>query len=61
MSAVSEIRNPDLWESGARKIEWVKQNMPLLRGIEEEFSREKPFEGLKVALSFHLETKTAYL
>ena len=47
MSAVSEIRNPDLWESGARKIEWVKQNMPLLRGIEEEFSREKPFEGLK--------------
>ncbi len=57
----SEIRNADLWESGARKIEWVKRNMPLLRGIEQEFSAEKPFAGLRVALSVHLEAKTAYL
>lgn len=57
----SEIRNADLWESGARKIEWVKRNMPLLRGIEEDFSREKPFAGKRVALSVHLEAKTAYL
>ncbi len=57
----SEIRNADLWESGARKIEWVKRNMPLLRGIEQEFSTEKPFAGLRVALSVHLEAKTAYL
>ncbi|MGN0666754.1 MAG: adenosylhomocysteinase [Huintestinicola sp.] len=60
MSA-SEIRNPDLWESGARKIQWVKQNMPLLRSLEKEFSEEKPFAGLKIALSVHLEAKTAYL
>lgn len=58
---MSEIRNAELWESGARKIQWVKQNMPLLRGIEEEFVRDKPFEGLRVALSVHLEAKTAYL
>ncbi|MCL2054017.1 MAG: adenosylhomocysteinase [Oscillospiraceae bacterium] len=57
----SEIRDIGLWESGRRKIEWVKGNMPLLRGIEEEFSKEKPFKGLKVALSVHLEAKTAYL
>ena len=57
----SEIRNPELWESGARKIAWVKGNMPLLNGIEEEFSKEKPFAGLRVALSVHLEAKTAYL
>ena len=37
-----EIRNPDLWESGARKISWVKRNMPLLNGIEKEFAQEKP-------------------
>ncbi len=61
MSVTSEIRDPGLWESGARKIQWVKQNMPLLRSIEEEFSKEKPFAGLKVALSVHLEAKTAYL
>ena len=58
---VSEIRNADLWESGKRKIEWVKGNMPLLRSIEEEFSQTKPFKNLKVALSVHLEAKTAYL
>ena len=56
-----EIRNPDLWESGARKIAWVKRNMPLLNGIEKEFEQEKPFAGLRVALSVHLEAKTAYL
>ncbi|HBH94151.1 MAG TPA: adenosylhomocysteinase, partial [Ruminococcaceae bacterium] len=57
----SEIRDISLWESGARKIQWVKNNMPLLRDIEEEFVRSKPFAGLKVALSVHLEAKTAYL
>ena len=57
----NEIRNPELWESGARKIAWVKRNMPLLNGIEKEFGQEKPFAGLRVALSVHLEAKTAYL
>ncbi|MGN1133715.1 MAG: adenosylhomocysteinase, partial [Oscillospiraceae bacterium] len=58
---MSEIRDINLWESGERKIEWVKGNMPLLRGIEEEFSETQPFKGLKIALSVHLEAKTAYL
>lgn len=58
---LSEIRNADLWESGKIKIEWVKGNMPLLRSIEEEFSQTKPFKNLKIALSVHLEAKTAYL
>lgn len=58
---MSEIRNPQLWEEGKRKIEWVKTNMALLRQLEERFSNERPFEGLKVALSIHLEAKTAYL
>ena len=35
--------------------------MPLLNGLEEEFSETLPFKGLKVALSVHLEAKTAYL
>ena len=57
----SEIRDINLWESGSRKIRWVKDNMPLLRSYEEEFSQTKPFKGLKVAFSVHLEAKTAYL
>ncbi len=35
--------------------------MPLCRAIGEEFARTKPFAGLKVALSLHLEAKAAYL
>ena len=40
----SEIRDVKLAPSGHRKIEWVRRNMPLLRSLEEEFRREKPFE-----------------
>lgn len=58
---MSEIRNELLWESGKRKIDWVRNNMPLLRYIEADFSEKKPFAGKKIALSIHLEAKTAYL
>lgn len=57
----SEIRDAALWESGKIKIDWVRANMPLLNSIEEDFKRDLPFKGLKVALSVHLEAKTAYL
>lgn len=56
-----EIRDIGLAPSGHQKIEWVKNNMPLLRGLEEEFLKTKPFEGIKISLSVHLEAKTAYL
>ena len=58
---MSEIRDPQLWESGELKIEWVRHHMPLLDGLEKEFKETKPFKGLKVALSVHLEAKTAHL
>ena len=57
----SIIRDINLAESGERKIEWVKRNCDLLRTLEKEFRETKPFAGKKVALSVHLEAKTAYL
>ena len=57
----SEIRNPQLWQDGRLKIDWVRHHMPLLNGLEEEFRQTLPFKGKKVALSVHLEAKTAYL
>ena len=57
----SEIRDISLWPEGRLKIDWVRHHMPLLNGLEKEFSLEKPFSGLKIALSVHLEAKTAYL
>lgn len=58
---MSIIKDINLAPSGEMKINWVERNMPVLRGIGRRFSEEKPFNGLKVALSVHLEAKTAYL
>ena len=58
---MSRIKDIALASSGEMKIKWVERNMPVLRGIGEDFRRTKPFAGLRVALSVHLEAKTAYL
>jgi adenosylhomocysteinase len=57
----SVIRDINLASSGRQKIEWVKRNMPILRKIEEELKQKRPFNGVKISLSIHLEAKTAYL
>lgn len=56
-----DILDENLYPSGLDKIEWVRRNMSLLNGIEEQFRKELPFRGMKIALSVHLEAKTAYL
>ena len=58
---MSQIRDEKMAPSGAHKIEWVRRNCPLLRSLEEDFKRDKPFAGKKIALSIHLEAKTEYL
>lgn len=58
---MSRIKDVSLHASGEQKIQWVKSYMPLLSGLEKEFREELPFKGLRVALSVHLEAKTAYL
>ncbi len=58
---MSIIRDISLAPSGENKIEWVRRNCPLLRSLEEDFSKSKPFAGKRIALSIHLEAKTAYL
>ena len=56
-----EIRDISLAPSGHRKIQWVKNNMPLLAALEDEFRESRPFEDTRISLSIHLEAKTAYL
>lgn len=57
----SMIREIKLAPSGHDKIAWVKNFMPVLRSIDEEYSKTKPFAGKKVVITMHLEAKTAYL
>ncbi len=56
-----EVKDINLAPSGHQKIEWVKNNMPLLAALEEEFKETQPFKGIKISLSIHMEAKTAYL
>ena len=58
---MSIIRDISLAPSGENKIEWVRRNCPLLRSLEADFSKARPFAGKRIALSIHLEAKTAYL
>ncbi len=58
---MSMIRDLSLAPSGENKIEWVRRNCPILRSLEEEFCETRPFAGKRIALSIHLEAKTAYL
>ena len=55
------IRDIGLAPGGRLKIDWVKAHMPVLNVIRSEFEKDRPFEGVRVALSIHLEAKTAYL
>ena len=58
---MSILKDQSLAESGRRKIRWVRDFMPALGRIEERYAREQPFAGLRIAVSVHLEAKTANL
>ncbi|HXS81058.1 MAG TPA: adenosylhomocysteinase [Gammaproteobacteria bacterium] len=55
------VAAPALAAEGQRKVEWVRRNMPILRRLEAQFAAERPFAGKRIAISIHLEAKTAYL
>ena len=58
---MSIVRNPLLANEGLAKINWVRSYMPVLSAIEKKFKEEQPFKGMRIAISIHLEAKTAYL
>lgn len=58
---MSEIYDPSLAPSGEKKMAWAWRYMPLLQSIAKDFETEKPFLGLKIAVSLHIEAKTACL
>jgi adenosylhomocysteinase len=53
--------NSELVEQGRQKIAWASTHMPLLNALKEEFEKSKPFAGKRLAMSIHLEAKTACL
>jgi adenosylhomocysteinase len=61
MNNTYRIKDKSLACEGERKIEWVAGRMPVLNRLANKFHEDKVFHGKKVAVSIHLEAKTAYL
>src|SRR3712207_7011508 len=51
----------DLTAAGAARITWIRSRMPLLAEMRARFAEERPFEGLRIGMSLHVEPKTAVL
>ena len=43
------------------RIEWTREHMPLLVETSDEFSAQRPFDGLTIGFRLHIEPKTAVL
>jgi adenosylhomocysteinase len=56
-----DIKDISRAPEGRQKIDWAYSHMPVLRQIADEFSKTKPFAGLRIAVSVHVEAKTACL
>ena len=57
----SIVKDPALAPEGRRKIDWVAQHAPVLNAIFEERLSDGSLNGRKIAMTIHLEAKTAYL
>src|SRR5215212_9222246 len=57
----SIVKDPALAPGGQRKIDWVAQHAPVLNTIFRERLSDGSLSGRRVAMTIHLEAKTAYL
>src|SRR5215212_7674678 len=57
----SLVKDPSLAPEGHRKIDWVAQHAPVLNKIAGEQLADGSLRGHKIAMTIHLEAKTAYL
>jgi adenosylhomocysteinase len=56
-----DVKNIDLAPGGRRRIEWAENEMPVLRGIRQQFKQDRPLAGLRVSACLHVTTETANL
>src|SRR5215210_6159461 len=56
-----QIADPGLAPEGLARIEWARDQMPVLRSIGERLERERPLAGVRVAACLHVTAETANL
>ena len=56
-----DIKDPSLAPLGVQRIHWAAREMNVVAQIRERFARERPLEGVRVAVCAHVTTETANL
>jgi adenosylhomocysteinase len=56
-----DIKDINLAEKGRLRIEWAGMSMPVLKSIQDRFSREKPLKDIRLSACLHVTTETAAL
>uniref|UniRef100_A0A7C3J5D9 Adenosylhomocysteinase n=1 Tax=candidate division WOR-3 bacterium TaxID=2052148 RepID=A0A7C3J5D9_UNCW3 len=56
-----DIKDIKLSEKGLKRIEWAYQDMPVLKSIHQEFSKNKPLKNLTIGACLHVTSETANL
>ncbi len=61
VSIPHDVKDLNLADKGLLRMEWAWKEMPVLQLLEEEFKRERPLEGVRIAACLHVTTETANL
>ncbi|MBB14213.1 adenosylhomocysteinase [Candidatus Poribacteria bacterium] len=56
-----DIKDLNLAKEGKQRIYWADRFMPVLAKIREQFARNRPLEGIRIAACLHVTTETANL
>ncbi|MFZ2088092.1 MAG: adenosylhomocysteinase [Desulfobaccales bacterium] len=56
-----DVKDINLADKGALRLEWAMREMPVLASITERFAKEKPLKGVRLAACLHVTTETAAL
>ena len=56
-----DIKDLNLAKEGKQRIYWADRFMPVLAKIREQFERNRPLEGIRIAACLHVTTETANL
>lgn len=58
---MGKVKDPNLAEKGKASYEWASMHMKILTRTIEKLEKDKPLEGLKIALCLHITKETSVL
>lgn len=58
---MSDIKDASLADSGESRIEWALKEMPVIKGLMQQLSKQRPLDGIRMSGCLHITTETANL